>query len=82
MFIRRVKNRSGVASIQIIRKDNGRYRVVKTIGCATILYDIEKYEHLAKHELKKLTNKEQLSLFKSKTDKIVSGVLALCRIPM
>ena len=82
MFIRIVKNCSEVASIQIIICDNGRNRVVKTICWATILYDIEKYEKLAKHELKKLTNKEQLSHFKSKTDKIVSGVLALCRIPM
>jgi len=82
MFIRIIKNRSEVDNIQIIRNDNGRNRVVKTICRATILYDIEKYEQLAKQELKKLTNKEQLSYFKSKTDKIVSGVLALCRIPM
>lgn len=34
MFIRELKNRSGSVSIQIISKARGRYKVVKTIGCA------------------------------------------------
>ena len=32
MFVRKKKNKSGLISIQIIDKSNGKYRVVKTIG--------------------------------------------------
>ncbi len=75
MFIRKKINSSGSISIQIISKQNGQYRVIKTIGCATKQHEIEKYEKLAKQELKELTNKGQLSLFHSRTDKAVSDVL-------
>lgn len=34
MFIRRKKNKSGSASIQIIDKSSGKYKVIQTIGCA------------------------------------------------
>ena len=34
MFIRRKKNKSGSASISIIDKSSGKYKVIKTIGCA------------------------------------------------
>jgi hypothetical protein len=36
MFVRKKKNPSGVVSIQVIDKRNGIYRVVKTIGSATV----------------------------------------------
>lgn len=32
MFVRKKKNKSGLISIQVIDKSNGKYRVVKTIG--------------------------------------------------
>lgn len=34
MFIRRKQNKSGSASIQIIDKSSGKYKVIQTIGCA------------------------------------------------
>lgn len=34
MFVRRKKNKSGSASIQIIDKSSGKYKVIQTIGCA------------------------------------------------
>lgn len=42
MFIRRCKNRSGSTSIQIISKEKGKYRVVKTLGTAKNPEEIEK----------------------------------------
>ncbi len=75
MFIRKKRNKSGSISIQLISKSEGRYKVVKTIGCATQQHDIEKYEQLAKQELKNLISKGQLTLFQSKTDTAVSSVL-------
>lgn len=34
VFIRKKKNKSGSASIQIIDKSSGKYKVIKTVGCA------------------------------------------------
>ena len=58
MFIRRKKNKSGSISIQVISKDKRRYKVVKTIGCATMLHDIEKLEQDAKREIISLPKDE------------------------
>ncbi|MGI6291229.1 MAG: hypothetical protein ACOXZH_02215 [Bacteroidales bacterium] len=49
MFIRKKKNKFGNTSIQIVSKDRGRYKVVKTIGCATMWHEIEKLELIGKH---------------------------------
>jgi len=35
MFLRKLKNRSGSISIQIISKVHGKYKVIKTIGTGT-----------------------------------------------
>ena len=32
MYARKLRNRSGSTSVQVIRKEKGRYRVVKTFG--------------------------------------------------
>ncbi|MFW6364763.1 MAG: hypothetical protein ACOCZ4_02025 [Bacteroidota bacterium] len=40
MFVRTKKNKSGSTSIQIISKARGKYKVVKTIGCATTRQEI------------------------------------------
>jgi transposase len=69
MFIRRLLNRSGSTSIQIINKSRGRYKVHKTIGCATTQQEIEKLIFLAKQELEKLTG--QPGLFISEGDTAV-----------
>lgn len=51
MFLRKKKNRSGSTSIQVIQKINGKYKVHKTIGCATTQQEIEKLEKLGKQEI-------------------------------
>lgn len=72
MYIRELKNRSGSVSIQIISKEKGRYKVVKTIGSATVLQKIEELKKQAHQEIKKL--KKQLELFENKNDKLVEQV--------
>jgi len=47
MFIRKVKNRSGRLSIQVIQMFRRSCNVVKTIGCATTQHEIERLEQLA-----------------------------------
>lgn len=35
MFVRKKRNKSGSVSVQVVAKDNGKYRVVKTVGCSS-----------------------------------------------
>jgi transposase len=58
----------------VIQKVNGRYKVLKTIGCATVLHDIEKLELLAKQEIDRLT--AQPKLFVSEKDEFVDKTLS------
>lgn len=60
MFIKKLKNRSGSTSLQIISKEKGRYKVLKTVGCATTWREIEKLESLAKEEIEKMTGQQKL----------------------
>jgi len=69
MYIRKLKNRSGSVSIQIISKIKGRYKVVKTVGCATMWHEIEELEKVAKLEIKKLTGQQEL--FFSEQDRAI-----------
>lgn len=74
MFIRKLKNRSGSVSIQIIRKQNNQYKVVKTIGCATLAAEIEKLEEISREELARIKNEGQLALFHSEKDLSIEAV--------
>ena len=69
MFLRKLKNRSGSTSIQIISKARGNYKVVKTIGCSSNRREIEKLWYLGKQEIERLQAQSQL--FISETDTIV-----------
>jgi len=66
MFVRKLKNRSGSQSIQVIQKVKGRYKVLKTIGSATIQQEIDRLVNLAKQEIDRLT--AQPKLFISESD--------------
>jgi transposase len=74
MFVRKLKNRSGSLSIQVIQKVWGRYKVVKTVGCATTQREIETLSNLAKQEIEKLIL--QPKLFESEYDAAVDKVFS------
>lgn len=74
MFARRNKNRSGTVSVQIVSKQGGRYRVVKTLGSASDPQEVEHLWHEALHEIKSL--QKQLGLFVSEQDAMVSAFLS------
>ena len=74
MYVRKLKNRSGSVSVQVIQKIKGRYKVVKTIGCATLLRDIENLENQARQEIENLTG--QPKLFESQEDLVVEKFLS------
>lgn len=65
MFVRRKPNTSGSTSIQLISKIYGRYKVYKTIGCATTQQEIEQLTYLAKQEIEKLTGQPKLFISES-----------------
>ena len=69
MFLRKLKNRSGSTSIQIISKARGNYRVIKTIGSSSNEQQIEELWFLGKQEIERL--KAQAPLFLSETDAII-----------
>lgn len=69
MFIREKKNRSGSVSIQIISKVRGKYKVVKTIGCATEQHKIDRLKIQASQQMEEL--QRQPSLFASADDQLV-----------
>ena len=73
MFIRKKPNASGSTSVQVIQKIHGKYKVLKTIGCATTQQEIEKLEFQAKQEIERLVG--QPKLFVSEKDKAVDQTL-------
>ena len=73
MFIRKLKNRSGSISIQIINKSQGKYKVVKTVGSSKTEEGVIILFHQAKQELNKI--QQQASLFISDEDAMIESYL-------
>lgn len=74
VFIRKLKNRSGSISIQIISKSKGKYKVVKTIGSNRTQEGINLLLNQAKHELNNI--QKQTSLFLSQEDSQIESFLS------
>jgi len=74
MFIRENKNRSGSVSIQIISKESGNYRLVKTIGSGKTPQEIAFLKQRAQQEINK--HQGSISLFVSDTDAVVESFLS------
>jgi len=72
--VRKKKNKSGSTSIQIISKAHGKYKLVKTIGCARTSQELQRFSYLADQEIERLSN--QTGLFVSENDTIVDMVFA------
>ena len=68
MFVRKKKNKSGSTSIQIIQKQKGKYKVIKTLGSSSSDRDIDIMYRHAQEAIPKLFN--QLTLFQKKVTPI------------
>lgn len=75
MFVRKLKNRSGSISIQIISKSRSRYKVVKSLGSATAQQEIDRLVLLAEQELEKLSKPKEL--FLSEKDKAIEQAFSV-----
>lgn len=78
MFVRKNRNRSGSVSIQIISKDGGKYRVIKTVGTSADPDEIECLRLRAENELQR-GDPRQAELFARHTtaDHIVENLVAM-----
>ena len=63
MFIRQKKNNSGSISIQILIKENGRNRLIKSIGCSTDPKELAIFNERAKQELERLRGQSSMFVF-------------------
>jgi transposase len=75
MFLRKKKNKSGSTCVQIISKERGKYKVVKTIGSSNNEQKIQKLTFFAKQEIERL--KAQPELFVSESDTVVERVFEI-----
>lgn len=76
MFVRKNRNRSGSVSVQVISKENGKYRVVETVGTAKDPEEIEKLVIEAKNQINYPANQPQLFSILSKTDLAIKNFVA------
>jgi hypothetical protein len=73
MFVRQKKNKSGSASVQLISKSSGKYKVIKTIGSSFERREIDILVEKGKQEMQKI--KEQPGLFVLENDILVENFL-------
>lgn len=74
MFVRKLRNRSGSYSVQIIIKARGKYKVVKTLGSSKNEQELQRLEFLANQEINKLSS--QGALFLNEKDIVADAVIS------
>lgn len=76
MFVRKKKNKSGVISIQIIDKRNGKYRLLKTIGSSSDIIEIERLFNEGAEWIKKKTGAQELDFtdYHHHTSLVLQGI--------
>src|SRR5208283_1891706 len=75
MFVRKLKNRSGSISVQIISKKNGRYIVIRTIGTSDVPAEIERLFSIGKHEVENPSDQNRLFTVDSSESRTVDAFL-------
>ncbi|MDI6805024.1 MAG: transposase, partial [Bacteroidota bacterium] len=74
MFIRKNKNRNKSISVQIISKDGGKYKVVKTLGTGKTEQEIEFLYQKARQYLQELQG--EITLFVNRDDALIESYLS------
>lgn len=75
MFVRKIVNRSGSTSVQIISKKQSQYKVMETVGCSKDELKIEELWEKAQIRLQEIEFKNQPSLFVDKDEVSVKDFL-------
>lgn len=68
MFLRKLKNRSGSISVQIISKAGGKYKVIKTIGTSYQEQELQRLIYLANQEIERLSHQPKLFVSQKRGD--------------
>lgn len=74
MFLRQKRNKSGSISVQIITKNSGHYKVLKTLGSSSEEQGIAMLLEQGRNEIKRL--EAQTSLFISQEDVLVESYIS------
>ncbi len=74
MFVRKKKNKSGSVSVQILQKENGKNKLIKSIGSASEASDIAILVSKAQNEIQLLLR--QRSLFVSKQETSIESFIS------
>jgi transposase len=79
MFVRKKPNKSGLTSVQVIDKSQGKYKVVKTIGCSKDTTEIENLVSKAKRFIQDYTGAQQLDFtdYKRVYTEVLSSISSL-----
>jgi transposase len=77
MFIRKLVNRSGSISVQIISKSGGKYKVINTIGCGHTNQEVEFLYQRARQYLEQI--KGQSSIFINRDDALIESYISNLR---
>lgn len=74
LYLRELKNTSGSISVQIFTKENGKYKVVKTIGTSYSNENISRLVRLGRQEIDRMLGR--VGLFRSSTDTVISEAIS------
>jgi transposase len=79
MFVRKKKNKSGVISVQVIDKSNGKYKVIKTVGSSAVASEADKLFESGKQWIKRQTGQQEIDFtdYKQHTEYVLSGIESL-----
>ena len=72
MFVRKKPNKQGSVSVQIIDKSDGKYKVVKTVGCSSVQEEIELLVTKANRDIPVLSRQYVIPLIPYE-DKVISS---------
>lgn len=74
MYVRKKQNRSGSISVQIIDKNNGKYKVIKTIGSSKDIDEVERMYIQAKDLIPKLQKQSTFNFLSNKDENILEFI--------
>lgn len=76
MFVRKKLNSSGSISVHVIQKINGRNKILRIVGSATMQQEIEKLVYLANQEIERLSG-NHLKLFGFESDAAIEKAFSI-----
>jgi transposase len=74
MYVRKKQNKSGSISVQIINKENGKYKVIKTIGSSKDIDEVEKMHKEAINLIPKLQNQLTFNFLSNNDENILEFI--------